>query len=196
MSWTSSRCGWLEVSITYWSQCILGTRRSTLIHPGEKCKSRRRPGANDALCNHTEKCECAVSRDEAGCAEGAAAAIGRKKWNFDSLIYTKMQIFAPVDDWICRERPETCRRHQQNNRNMKQRGPFTVEAVIVVYSVHSPTIMFYLCCITIDNYGATSAGTISKTEHFSFCRSDGASCVFLLLWGPMCFDEWFSLTTS
>lgn len=139
VSWTSSRCGWLEVSVTFWLQCILGTLRSTLIHfphPGEKCKCRRRPGANEALCRHTEKCECAGSRDEAGCAEGAAAdKFGGKKWNFDSLIYTKMQIFALVDDWICRERPETCRRHQQNNRNMKQRRPFTAEAVIMWFTV-------------------------------------------------------------
>lgn len=52
---------------------------------------------------------------------------------------------------------------------MKQRRPFTVEAVIMWFSsVHSPTIMFYLWRITIDDYGTTSAGMITKRNIFHF----------------------------
>lgn len=167
VSWTSSRCGWLEVSVTFWLQCILGTLRSTLMHfphPGEKCKCRRRPGANEALCSHTEKCECAGSRDEAGCAEGAAAdTFGGKKLNFDSLIYTKMQIFCAR--WRLNMQRETWNMQTASAEQQKHETKTTFYSGgcdYVVHSVHSPTIIFYLWRITIHDYGTTSAGMITK----------------------------------
>lgn len=38
----------------------------------------------------------------------------------------------------------------------------------VGHSVHSPTIIFYLWRITIDDYGTTSAGMITKRNIFHF----------------------------